>query len=87
MGAWEDFLDLNAYVCVELHEPDWADVDRFMALGFGSYDAVHAATAKYADVEHIATLDASFALDKSMTLHIDPSRLKRCRNTRGGKAK
>ncbi len=58
-----------------------------MALGLGSYDAVHAATAAFVSVDHVATLDASFALATDLTIHIDPSRLSRCRKTRGGQGR
>ena len=86
LDAWFSLLDANSHACVEVDEVHDL-IDDFMKMGLGSYDAVHAATAAYADIHHVATLDASFALVPDLTIHIDASRVIRCRQTRGGRAK
>lgn len=84
LGAWSRLLEGLSWVVVELQEVSAAVPELMGQWGLSSYDAVHVATAVYVDVTDLATLDAGFSVvpaDK-LTLHVDSSRLRRCRELR-----
>ncbi len=83
LEAWEDVLAAFSYVRVGLEEVERA-VPRLMStFGLKSYDAVHAATAMYIDVEAIVALDSDFAaLPSSIALYTTPGRMATCRERR-----
>jgi predicted nucleic acid-binding protein len=55
--------------------------------GLKSYDAVHAAIAITAEVKAIAACDVDFGSvpTKTFAIHTDPSRVRSCRQRRGGR--
>lgn len=86
LAAWEATLEALNWARIEMHEA-MTDVRDFMGrYGLSSYDAVHAASARYAGVQDLVTLDSGFAaLPTSVVrLFVDSSRVRRCRQIRGG---
>jgi predicted nucleic acid-binding protein len=87
-NAWRDVLTALDWVVVELAEVEsW--LPRMMAYGLSSYDAIHAATAAYADVRPFVTLDYHFALvpQSSLQLWVPANRVRPCRQRRGGRGR
>lgn len=81
--AWDETPAQMPFVCVELHEVHHAAPDLMRRVGLSSYDAVHAATAAYADIP-IVTLDAGFSAVPASTLPMltDAARVPWCRSNR-----
>lgn len=82
--AWQYTLSLFPYVCVEVNEVS-GDVPAIMRrYGLGSYDAVHAATAIYAQVPAILTVDTGFASmpQTAFGIYTNASRISSCRAIR-----
>ncbi len=87
LGAWADTLRFVPHLCIELEEVS-ADVPALMtAYGLGSYDAAHAATAIYTEVQGLVTTDAGFGAvpEDLLRLYVDDSRVRSCRRRRGGR--
>lgn len=83
-AAWESTLRLLPYVRIELDEVA-GDVPGVMRrYGLGSYDAVHAATAAYAAVPAMLTVDTGFAAmpQSSLAIYTNATRLSVCRAAR-----
>jgi predicted nucleic acid-binding protein len=79
--AWHDVLSaLERVVVVDLAEVQ-ERVPNLMRHGLTSYDAVHAATAEYADVRPFVTLDYHFAAvpECDLQLWVPASRVRPCR--------
>jgi predicted nucleic acid-binding protein len=85
--AWEEALTTLDWLVVELDEVV-DHVPALMGYGLTSYDAVHAATAVYADVRPFVTLDFHFASvpPSSLELWVSSGRVGPCRKRRGGRA-
>lgn len=83
-NAWRYTLSLFPYVCVEVDEVS-DDVPGIMRrYGLGSYDAAHAATAIYAQVPAILTVDTGFASmpQTMLDVYTNTSRIPSCRSLR-----
>ena len=83
-AAWHDILSaLEWVVVVDLAEVQ-ERVPSLMRHGLTSYDAVHAATAEYADVRPFVTLDYHFAAvpENDLQLWVPASRVRPCRERR-----
>jgi predicted nucleic acid-binding protein len=82
--AWHDVLSAVERVVVDLAEVQQR-VPSLMRHGLTSYDAVHAATAEYADVRPFVTLDYHFAAvpEDDLQLWVPASRVRPCRERRG----
>jgi predicted nucleic acid-binding protein len=85
-AAWRSALSLIDSVAIDLFEVQ-GGVPRLMGHGLTSYDAIHAATAVYADVSALITLDYHFALvpERELQLWVPSSRLRPCRERRRGR--
>jgi predicted nucleic acid-binding protein len=83
-AAWKEVLTAFAYVRLELDEVADEVPDLMRQFGLASYDAVHVASALYADVGVMVTRDATFALVPSsvLVLFTDSSRVAVCRSRR-----
>jgi predicted nucleic acid-binding protein len=87
-AAWHDILSaLEWVVVVDLAEVQ-ERVPSLMRHGLTSYDAVHAATAEYADIRPFVTLDYHFAAvpENDLQLSVAASRLRPCRERRSAPA-
>jgi predicted nucleic acid-binding protein len=87
LNAWQRLLSTVPHLCIELQEIA-GEVPRAMRnWGLASYDAVHAATARYVSADGIVTTDAGFGSVPAALLRIytDESRLRGCRRRRGGR--
>jgi predicted nucleic acid-binding protein len=83
-NAWQYTLSLLPYVRVEVDEVS-DDVPGIMRrYGLRSYDAVHVATALYAQVPAMLTLDTGFASmpQTSLSIYTNASRVTACRAVR-----
>jgi predicted nucleic acid-binding protein len=86
LTAWENTLSYFDYVTVDLGEVLDQVPEYMVQYGLSSYDAVHAATAKYVGVKAILTRDVGFAnLPEDVALYVDRSRVESCREIRGGR--
>jgi predicted nucleic acid-binding protein len=87
-SAWRDALKGLSWVEIEMREAaPW--VPAVMAdWGLSSFDAFHAATAVYADVEAIVTLDAHFGQvpPAYVDLYVPANRVAPCRQRRARSA-
>ncbi len=83
-GAWDEVRRAIPSACVEVGEVVEQVPDFMSRFGLSSYDAVHAATARYVNVRDLVTLDFGFTSipSRALTLHVDRSRLTRFRNAR-----
>lgn len=84
LALWGTVRSELDWTCIEVDEVV-GDVPRLMTrYGLASYDAIHAATALYASVSDLVTLDVGFASLPAtvLTLHVDASRVNRCRQLR-----
>jgi predicted nucleic acid-binding protein len=83
---WDVVLSALDSVLVDLAEVR-ASVPEMMGHGLTAYDAIHAATATYADVRALVTLDYHFALvpARELQLWVPSSRLRPCRERRRGR--
>jgi predicted nucleic acid-binding protein len=82
--AWEATLDAFSFVRIELHEVA-EDVPALMQrYGLKSYDAVHAASALFAGIETMVSLDVDFARLPASQLRLvtNSARLAACRQHR-----
>jgi predicted nucleic acid-binding protein len=81
--AWEEVLSTLDSVVVELTEVShWLPL--LMGCGLSSYDAIHAATARYAGVQPFVTLDSHFARvpERTLQLWVPSDRVSVCRQRR-----
>lgn len=86
-AAWADLIVNNNYACVELDEVAEYAPQLMAQFGLGSNDAVHAASALYADVPSVATLDTAFANVPGIHVYTDDGRVSVCRRRRAEGAK
>jgi predicted nucleic acid-binding protein len=86
-AAWREVLTALDWVVVELAEVE-AWIPTMMRHGLSSYDAIHAATALYADVRPFVTLDYHFASvpGSQLQLWVPSNRVRPCRERRGSRA-
>jgi predicted nucleic acid-binding protein len=77
--AWRDVLTALNWFALDLEEVEpW--IPSLMRYGLASFDAVHAATAFYADVTPFVTLDYHFAAvpQEQLQLWVPANRLRAC---------
>lgn len=82
--AWHAARDAMTWAAVGVGEVgEW--VPKMMTYGLASNDAVHAATAAYADVKPMATTDFHFSRVPAalLTLYVPAERVRPCRDERG----
>jgi predicted nucleic acid-binding protein len=82
-AAWWDALGALDWVAIEVGEVvQW--VPEVMAHGLPSYDACHIATALYADVRAVVTLDYGFALmlPRDIDVYVPAARVRAMRQRR-----
>jgi predicted nucleic acid-binding protein len=81
--AWNTALDALNAVRIEVSEVA-SVVPQMMGYGLGSSDAVHAATARYADVLPFVTLDFHFTHvpQRLLDLYVPEDRVRACRRSR-----
>lgn len=85
--AWEELLGANNWAVVELGEVT-EFLPRLMTdYGVSAKDAVHAATALYADVLDLATLDTGLANVPGLRIHTNAARVHVCRRHRATAAR
>lgn len=82
--AWRTTLQTLTAVDVDVGEV-LEGTPEFMSYGLGSSDAVHVATAAYADVLPFVTLDYHFSLvpRSRLELYVPQNRVSACRRRRG----
>jgi predicted nucleic acid-binding protein len=80
--AWADLIENNSYAAIEVGEVAEYAPQLMAQFGLGSNDAIHAATALYADVRSIATLDTAFASVPGLPIFTDDGRVSVCRRRR-----
>lgn len=86
--SWGEIIATRPSICIELHEVSAQVPDAMTKWGLASYDAVHAVTAIYAGSPNMLTLDAGFSSvsARQLAIFVDRSRVRSCRNRRGGNA-
>jgi predicted nucleic acid-binding protein len=84
LAVWASVLSELSWSCIEVHEVVDGVPALMSRLGLASYDALHVATAQLVDVRDMVTLDAGFASVPAsvLTLHVDATRVRRCRQLR-----
>lgn len=89
VASWNEILDALRWVRVSLDEVSDLYPDLMKRFGLRSNDAVHAATALYADLRHLVTLDSDLAAvpEEYLDLLVDRGSLKRFRAFRARAAR
>lgn len=82
--AWATLLRSLNYLRIEVHEVADNAGPLMGAYGLASYDAIHVATALYAEIAAVVTLDTGFALvpEDSLLVLINSTRVGPCRRNR-----